>query len=361
MREMQNCHHRSTTRWFLCVSRLLLTLLPAIPLFLVADAHGAIQRLSVPPRLQWNANFGYCGETSFISAGLAHGQYCSQYEARRLASPGVPQSQPDSQLLLGVNDRAAAAAMRLQTVSWNSSRQSKSRDFLQWTKAQVLAGNIPIIGVFTNEFLFYDDRNRNAGDPEYDHIVPVTGIQSAGPINRLSKTFWGSDQVIFSDNGLWDPSGTPPFIFSYRFDVFPRTRSAANAPNGPIYSINKTGSNYGIAVTGVADRNKETVPVSIQTNINFESPVMREGSNDQPAPSPLELTVTVSLPDQARAYVLYRYDAFEKVPEAQFNAHADQAVQSWQIPPQSGPKFMLNLTIASNESAIFRAVRATAR
>src|SRR5262249_61085678 len=24
----------------------------------------------IPPRLQWNATFGYCGETSFISAGL---------------------------------------------------------------------------------------------------------------------------------------------------------------------------------------------------------------------------------------------------------------------------------------------------
>jgi len=338
-----------------------LAVLLATTACLSPDAHGAIRRLNVPPRLQWNANFGYCGETSFISAGLAHGQYCSQYEARRLASPGVPQSQPESQLLLGVNDRAAAKAMRLQTVSWNAAQQSKSRDFLQWTKAQVLAGHIPIIGVFTNEFLFYDDRNRSAGDPEYDHIVPVTGIQSAGAINSFSKTFFGSDQVIFSDNGLWDPSGIPPYIFRYRFDGFPRSRSAANAPNAPAYSLNSTGSNYGIAVTGVADRNKETIPVRIQTNLNSESPAMRDGSNDPPAPSPLELTVTVSLPDRTRSYVLYRYDTFERVPVAQFNAHANQAAQSWQIPSHSGPSFVVTLTIPSNKSAIFRAVRATAR
>jgi hypothetical protein len=88
---------------------------------------------------------------------------------------------------------------------------------------------------------------------------------------------------------------------------------------------------------------------------------MRDGSNDPPAPSPLKLTLTVSLPDRTRSYVLYHYDAFEKVPVAQFNAHANQALQSWQIPSHSGPSFVVTLTIPSNESAIFRAVRATAR
>ena len=35
--------------------------------------------LDMPPRLQWNTNYGYCGEVSLISAGLFFGQYCSQY------------------------------------------------------------------------------------------------------------------------------------------------------------------------------------------------------------------------------------------------------------------------------------------
>ncbi len=34
-------------------------------------------KLDIPPRFQWNANNGYCGEVSFISAGLYYGQYCS--------------------------------------------------------------------------------------------------------------------------------------------------------------------------------------------------------------------------------------------------------------------------------------------
>lgn len=34
-------------------------------------------KLDIPPRYQWNANNGYCGEVSFISVGLYYGQYCS--------------------------------------------------------------------------------------------------------------------------------------------------------------------------------------------------------------------------------------------------------------------------------------------
>src|ERR1700722_11587714 len=62
----------------------------------------------IPPRLQWMANHGYCGEVALISAGLYYGQYASQYDARALASDGLPQNEGKSQLLLGGNDRRAA-------------------------------------------------------------------------------------------------------------------------------------------------------------------------------------------------------------------------------------------------------------
>ena len=45
---------------------------------------------AMPPRIQWNANFGYCGEVSIISAGLYFGQYMSQYDARAIASADAP-------------------------------------------------------------------------------------------------------------------------------------------------------------------------------------------------------------------------------------------------------------------------------
>jgi len=42
--------------------------------------------LDLPTQVQWPANFGYCGEISFIVAGLYYGQYLSQYDARALVS-----------------------------------------------------------------------------------------------------------------------------------------------------------------------------------------------------------------------------------------------------------------------------------
>lgn len=46
-----------------------------------------------------------------------------------------------------------------------------------WVKKEVLAGHPVITAVFTNENLFYGDTNPKAGEEEYDHIVPVTGIK----------------------------------------------------------------------------------------------------------------------------------------------------------------------------------------
>ncbi|HVA34245.1 MAG TPA: hypothetical protein VNG31_08865, partial [Candidatus Baltobacteraceae bacterium] len=83
----------------------------------------------ITPRLQWMYNYGYCGETSLISAGLFYGQYLSQYDARHLAHPNIPQSQDASQLLLTLNAARVARRMHLQTVEWNSGDRS-SRDFL---------------------------------------------------------------------------------------------------------------------------------------------------------------------------------------------------------------------------------------
>ena len=103
--------------------------------------------LQIPPRLQWGANYGYCGETSFVSAGLFFGQYCSQYEARRLASPGVRQSLETSQLLLGAsgggrvsnNDELAAKSMRLRYETWHA-RPTETVAFLGWVKKNVSEG-----------------------------------------------------------------------------------------------------------------------------------------------------------------------------------------------------------------------------
>jgi hypothetical protein len=54
------------------------------------------------------------------------------------------------------------------------------------------------------------------------------------------------------------------------------------------------------------------------------------------------------------------YNKCASVPDSNFNTSAKKAVKDWSIPAKSGPKFKVNVVIISNETAIFRAVRAYA-
>ena len=326
----------------------------------------------ITPRLQWMYNYGYCGETSLISAGLFYGQYLSQYDARHLAHPNIPQSQDASQLLLTLNAARVARRMHLQTVEWNSGDRS-SRDFLAWVKQNVARGYPVAIGVYTNESYFYGRSGVNDGDPSYDHIVPVVAVESHHP--RNDPRYYGDDTIVFSDNGLNAPDageiGPHPghwrplykYLYRYSFASFARTRSQANARQSPPYSLALAGprplpADYGIAVSGVIDPKHETLPVRIATDKYYEWPPILKYQKVRPKPEPLRLTATVSELVPGVAYTLYRYDAFASVPDADFNARAKQASQQWSIRIRSGSSFTLIQNITSNQTVIYRAVKA---
>jgi hypothetical protein len=323
----------------------------------------------IPPRLQWEANQGYCGEVSFISAGLYYGQYVSQYDARALASPGVPQYLPTSQLLIGVNDQKAAAAMHLNAVEWDTASETSSASFLAWVKRNVSAGYPVVIGAFNNEYLLYGRTDPWAGDPEYDHIVPVFGVGSNHPLPNY--TYHADDTLSFSDNGLWTVDHIPPsgfwtmddiplYVFTYAFGPFQQTRQQANAPDGTVYALKRGRDNYGIAITGVMDRDHVTLPVRVATSVNYEDPPVARHSNARPAAMPLTLTVTVSHLTPGISYNLYRYANFSVVPNDRFNARASSATKAWAINIASGSSYSVTESIMSDKMAIYRAVPARA-
>ncbi|HEY1975086.1 MAG TPA: hypothetical protein VGG89_00895 [Candidatus Baltobacteraceae bacterium] len=293
----------------------------------------------IPPRLQWNANFGYCGETSFISAGLYYGQWASQYDVRSIASDGIPQNRQQSQLLLGVNAQHAANVMHLTMVKWNDASASPA-SFLGWIEQNVAAHRPVIIGVYTNEYKFYGHTNPQAGDASYDHIVPVVAA--------------GATSVTFSDSGLWGPPR--PYLFTYQDSAFARTRTQANAHTAPPYSLPAGVRDYGIAIMGVSDPHHETLPVRVATNVNYEKPKMRNHSNARPKPMPIVLTVTVSGLRAGTDYTLYRYDRFSDVPDERFNANAAHASKHWAIRLTSGSSFVVRERIVSDQVAVYRAV-----
>lgn len=312
----------------------------------------------IPPRKQWDANFGYCGETSFISAGLHFGQYCSQFTARSIASPGVAQDLEESQLLLGANDEVAARKMRLQAAAFSSDTQRSTRAFTDWVKSETLKGHVVILGVFNNGIILEEWDALSDGDPTYDHIVPVLGWGSNHVLEDYPSSAFIDDVITFSDNGLFGPVGDPPayqFLYSLRMRGFPANRRQANNPNGLIYRLNNKAPNYGIAIAGPLDLDGVTIPVRLAASEDHE-PDLADGANVAPAPIPLTLTATVTIPDTSVAYALYLYDDFAKVPVANFNASASAAKQSWQIPANSGGTYSVTLQTTTAAVAIFRAV-----
>ncbi|PWU20272.1 MAG: hypothetical protein C5B49_04560 [Bdellovibrio sp.] len=308
--------------------------------------------LDIPAKLQWEANYGYCGELSFISAGLYFGQYLSQYDARALATPGVSQSKSSSQLLLDANEDTAATAMKLSYQIWPKNGDPNA--FLLWAKNHMLANHVVIFGLSENYNVFPGD----SPGGNYDHIVPFTGFSSSGPIT--SQTVSSSDVVTFNDLGDDVQTGVNPasaaIIFKYMISNFILARAQVPAQQ-PYFLSNNEES--GIAILGVADPNKETLPVQIKTNNDRELQEMVDGSSTRPAATSITLTITVFNLIPGIKYNLYKYTSFTNVPTTGFNAAAGNAASVTNINITSGSTYTTTATIMSNEMAIYRAVPAS--
>ncbi|MFZ6874197.1 hypothetical protein ACO0LF_19240 [Undibacterium sp. Di27W] len=330
--------------------------------------------LAIPPRHQWNANYGYCGEVAFISAGLYYGQYVSQYTARAVATPGVNQNDVSSQLLVAVNDLTAAANMHLNAVEWNGQANTvTTNQYLAWIKGYVLAGYPVIMGVYVN--WYEPGGSLSAGFSSYDHIVPVNGIASNHPlVPGLNQTYYADDILQLSDNSgtnnvnYPNQTSAPPvasaYLFQYGFDKFQMTRTQANTATAPPYSLalhsNSSTQNAAVAITGVIDLNHETVPVRLATDLNYENPAMSKGSNTAPAAAPLSLTATVYGLTAGVKYNVYQYNTLTAIPNSAFNANASAAYQSYTFTATNSSYVLPEIKIMSNQVAAFRAVPASA-
>ncbi|BBB62342.1 hypothetical protein UNDKW_4069 [Undibacterium sp. KW1] len=331
--------------------------------------------LAIPPRHQWNANYGYCGETAFISAGLYYGQYVSQYTARAAATPGLSQNDVNSQLLVSVNDLTAAANMHLNAVEWNGlSNATTTSQYLAWIKGYVLAGYPVIMGIYVNQY--QPGGNPATGFSSYDHIVPVNGIASSHPlVPGLNQTYYADDILQFSDNSGTNNANYPnqftappvaaAYLFQYGFDKFQMTRTQANAQAAPPYSLalhsSSNNINSAVAITGVIDINRETVPVRLATDLNYENPAMSKGANTPPMAAPLTLTATVYGLSVGVKYNVYQYDSLAAIPNSSFNANAASATQTFSFTATDSTYVLPQVKIMSNQTAAFRAVPASAR
>jgi hypothetical protein len=239
------------------------------------------RQLDIPPRIQWpNAN-GYCGETSVQSIALYYGTWVSQQLARTLAG--------GTQVLIGTNSPQVLQALNLAFTQWdNSVTQPQFEAFMVWLKSNLALGYPAYFGAYLT-----DGNN----DPDYDHIMPATGIA----YTNLSA-YDPNDVLTYNDN-FGDQIVRPASQLS-------ATRAACS------YSSTQGGCipqnvDYGIAVTGVVDPQHVTLPVSLSVASPSE-PNVSQGA------SPVQMTGTVTVTGLSSGvtYSLFRYDDYTAVPSA---------------------------------------------
>ncbi|MBX7066984.1 MAG: hypothetical protein K1X28_07120 [Parachlamydiales bacterium] len=303
----------------------------------------------LPPRYQWGANGGYCGETSFVTAALNNGEYISQYDARYYATGDKAQQQ---NLLIGDgSDIALAKYLHLKYEEYPNENKVDPHAFLNWVKNQVESGNQVIMGVYMNKSVFGPDDYQ----PDYDHIVTVVGVKTDAKGNLIS--------IQFSDNGLYGKGPkNSPYIFSMTVDQLLKNREQANIPldkGGTIYSLADEYANYGIAIKG-STASSEASPIHIIPNKNDEIPEMQDKSNQRPKPSKVTLTVCATDLKPGKYYI-YEYDGnLSNVPDKDINAYAKahglKPIEVTINPGQSS--YVFTKDIESDQQIAFRCVPA---
>jgi hypothetical protein len=157
----------------------------------------------IKDRQQWQKNDGYCGETSFMMAGMhLAGQYVSQYDVRAAANPSrSARAAQEHQLLIGdvgstdTNDKAASDKLKLRYAFYSPTTPSTGNvgEYLGWIKAQLRRGRAPTICVYC----------KDCGNVEYDHIVTAISYESTSN----DDLFRPGDAFTYCDHLGAYPSG----------------------------------------------------------------------------------------------------------------------------------------------------------
>ncbi len=245
--------------------------------------------LDITPRLMWNEFNGYCGETSFICAGLYYGQYYSQYDMRTHAYYKGHKAQTDCQLLLGVNDIEAA---RRSDLNYTPHKFYDHKDCLAWIKHMIYLGHPVAVGLYMNNSIFQD----GSTDGEYDHIVLVTGFESKHKLD--DGLFHEEDIIIFSDHGLYTPNepNNPPFLFARKCSDFVRDRKDSSKKNAPAYSLPKDAQHV-----GVFKGRYSSLPLQLRPAKNSEIPDIHKNGK-RPTARPLNISAFVDNLDPFSRY-----------------------------------------------------------
>lgn len=195
--------------------------------------------LPIRPRLYWTTGEGYAAEGCIQSTGLYYGYYFSQ-EICRLVNG-------NRAVFPGSKDQGVANVLEKLGMSyelWDETQTPLTSAFLGWAKKQIFSGHPVIMCV-------YQPKGRYK---EYDHSVLMTGIRTCNGIKNLADQ---SDVVLFND-------GIDQMVQERQICTLCDDRSMRNNGYSYGYCLPNDIQNYGVAITGVRDTTKFTVPVRIE-------------------------------------------------------------------------------------------------
>lgn len=287
----------------------------------------------ISQRTQWNANYGYCGEISFVAAAMYYGMYMSQYDVRAFTSPTGTQRNSSDQVLLG--DESTIKAARLFQFTYEQwDRPAYAPDssaFVTWISRHTNQGNPVFLGIYnSNTFLDVDF----SGDSVYDHIV------SCFECEPTYFSFNDNDQGSYPDPTNLSKQ---PYMYTYTFPAAIRNRTHAyDAPS--LYSLPMGVMNYGVAITGLTAVEPLLVRIQLTTNAQEEA-VMTDHSNVRPPSNEMPLVIYLYHLKPHVMYHLYKYNRPERVPLHHFN-------QSYAMNPSSATRRELMYTTVTKVTTV---------
>jgi hypothetical protein len=269
--------------------------------------------LGAPARLQWDVRGGYCGEVSLQTHMLRHGAWIPQ-EVARVSGGG--------ELLLGVN---YPRAMRALKISFSTFTGTGYQAFFAWAKQRLVRGE-GVVNV-----AFYS----GATDPDYDHIMPVVGIES----NSINGTTYDPTDV-FRINSLYSLTTSRRIASGYWCTASNKKDTLVNAGCVPVNTL------WGHSVLG---------PVYAGIGPAVKLSVTQTSEPPRPQSVTMNGVVTVSGLKAGTAYVLYRVDRLAAVPAsaiakvatgvpvvARFNATAAASTRSFNVTfPSTLPAYFI--------------------
>lgn len=295
-----------------------------------ATVNGVI--LDAPPRYMWGwgeGTSGYCGSTSFQTHGIFWGNWISSEKVR--------DSDGGEELLIAVNDEAAAQALKFPYEEWNYDQSTpQSNAFLSWIRSHIDEGHIVVVGMYERQ---------PSGDKDYDHIVPVIGYETAESDSATISGLYFNDLWLNTTRYLSVPAGI----------ASRKNCRQSSEPEQPYTYCLPVNVDYGIALLGIEDVNSETFRMTLEMPSWTEPDYGKEdGINAQPVPFTINATVFGLVPGVE--YTTLRFDSYATLPTQDF-IHGP-FTKKWTFTATAETYHFVGFdTFMSNSTIFYRTVR----